>query len=164
MPAATASIAFPPFTFNTMASKSHQDILLMRWALFSVTGIILIVALYSLGVTPAWSAALRASMAQPPFLISPESPSLSPGTGFLLCILVTLAVACDLLLIRGKLRKTAILVAFLILLTCFTPVLGLWGIFFNPVPCLLSSGAAGLLSIFWPQPDKQTSESTLTHE
>ena len=35
-----------------MPSKTHQDILLMRWALFSVAGIILIVVLYSLGVTP----------------------------------------------------------------------------------------------------------------
>lgn len=32
-----------------MAAKTHQDILLMRWALFSVTGIVLIVVLYSVG-------------------------------------------------------------------------------------------------------------------
>ena len=29
---------------------------------------------------------------------------------------------------------------------CFTPVLGLWGIFFNAVPCLLSAGSAGALA------------------
>ena len=45
-----------------MPSKTHQDILLMRWALFSVAGIILIVVLYSLGVTPAWAQALELSL------------------------------------------------------------------------------------------------------
>ena len=29
-----------------MPAKTHQDILLMRWALFSVAGLILLVALY----------------------------------------------------------------------------------------------------------------------
>lgn len=164
MLAASAAIAFPPLIFNTMASKSHQDILLMRWASFSVTGIILIVALYSLGITPSWAQALREAMAHSPFLVSPESPALSSVTGFLLCILLTLALAYDLLLIRGKLRKTAILAAFLILLACVTPVLGLWGIFFNAVPCLLSAGTAGLLAAFWPQPRQQPSAPSRTHE
>ena len=35
-----------------MPAKTHQDILLMRWALFSVAGLILLVALYYLGLTP----------------------------------------------------------------------------------------------------------------
>lgn len=149
-----------------MASKSHQDILLMQWALFSVTGIIFIVALYSLGVTPAWAHALKEFMADAPFLISPESPSLSPGEGFLLCILLTLALVYDLMLIRGMLRKTAILAAFLLLLAFFTPVLGLWGVFFNAVPCLLSTGIAGLLAILWPQAHttRQLSAPSRTHE
>ena len=38
-----------------MPAKTHQDILLMRWALFSVAGLILLVALYSLGLTPILS-------------------------------------------------------------------------------------------------------------
>ena len=42
-----------------MSSKTHHDILLMRWALFSIAGIALIVVLYSVGVTPSWSFALR---------------------------------------------------------------------------------------------------------
>ena len=69
-----------------MPAKTHQDILLMRWALFSVTGIVLIVVLYSVGVTPSWSFALRKAMAQAPFLLSPDAPALSPGGGFLLCL------------------------------------------------------------------------------
>ena len=56
-----------------MASKSHQDILLMRWALFSLTGIILIVVLYSLGVTPSWGFALKAAMVREPFLLAPDA-------------------------------------------------------------------------------------------
>lgn len=124
-----------------MPSKTHQDILLMRWALFSVAGIILIVVLYSLGVTPAWAQALKGAMASAPFLLAADAPALSPGMGFLLCIALTLALVYDLILIRGTLRKTAVLAAFLLLLACFTPVLGLWGIFFNAVPCLLSAGA-----------------------
>lgn len=148
----TAAITLPPSSFTAMPSHKHQDILLMRWALFSVTGIILIVVLYSVGVTPAWAQGLKEAMAPAPFLLGPETPALSPGTGFLLCIILTLALVYDLLLIRGTLRKTAVLVAFLLLLACFTPVLGLWGVFFNPVPCLLSAGCAGILAILWPQP------------
>lgn len=149
-----------------MLSHKHQDILLMRWALFSVTGIILIVVLYSVGVTPAWAQELKEAMAPAPFLLGPETPALSPGTGFLLCIILTLALVYDLLLICGTLRKTAVLAAFLLLLACFTPVLGLWGVFFNPVPCLLSAGCAGILAILWPQPppDQPISESPPAHE
>ena len=106
-----------------MPSKTHQDILLMRWALFSVAGIILIVVLYSLGVTPAWAQALKGAMASAPFLLAADAPALSPGMGFLLCIALTLALVYDLILIRGTLRKTAVLAAFLLLLACFTPVL-----------------------------------------
>lgn len=147
-----------------MASKSHQDILLMRWALFSLTGIILIVVLYSLGVTPSWGFALKAAMVREPFLLAPDADALSPDAGFLLCILLTLGLVYDLMLIRGMLRKTAVLGAFLILLACFTPVLGLWGVFFNFVPCLLSAGTAGLLAILWPlttgsKPEHDTSPS-----
>ena len=90
-----------------MASKTHQDILLMRWALFSIAGIALIVVLYSVGVTPSWSFALRKAMAQAPFLLSPDAPALSPGGGFLLCILLTLGAAYNLLMMRGILRKSA---------------------------------------------------------
>ena len=48
----------------------------------------------------------------------------------------------------------------------FTPVLGLWGIFFNAVPCLLSAGSAGGLAILWPQPSPgpHHSEPPPTHE
>ena len=60
-----------------MPSKTHQDILLMRWALFSVAGIILIVVLYSLGVTPAWAQALKGAMASAPFLLAADAPALS---------------------------------------------------------------------------------------
>ena len=62
-----------------MAAKTHQDILLMRWALFSVTGIVLIVVLYSVGVTPSWAFALREAMTQAPFLLPPDAPALSPA-------------------------------------------------------------------------------------
>lgn len=162
----TAAITLPPSSFTAMPSHKHQDILLMRWALFSVTGIILIVVLYSVGVTPAWAQGLKEAMAPAPFLLGPETPALSPGTGFLLCIILTLALVYDLLLIRGPLRKTAVLAAFLLLLACFTPVLGLWGVFFNPVPCLLSAGCAGILAILWPQPppDQPISEPSPAHE
>lgn len=154
----TAAITLPPSSFTAMHSHKHQDILLMRWALFSVTGIILIVVLYSVGVTPAWAQGLKEAMAPAPFLLGPEAPALSPGMGFLLCIALTLALVYDLLLIRGTFRKTAVLAAFLLLLACFTPVLGLWGVFFNPVPCLLSAGCAGILAILWPQPPPPHSE------
>lgn len=149
-----------------MASKSHQDILLMRWALFSVAGIIFIVVLYSAGVTPSWTAALKEAMARAPFFLGPDSPALTPGTGFLLCILLTLSLVYDLLLIRGLYRKIAVLAAFLFLLACFTPVLGLWGVFFNAAPCLLSAGCAGALAVFWPQSKTQlrTSGPSSSHE
>ena len=161
-----AAIAFPPSSFTAMSSKTHQDMLLMRWALFSVTGIILIVVLYSLGITPAWAQSLKEAMAAAPFMLAPEAPALSPGMGFLLCMALTLALVYDLLLIRGTLCKTAVLAAFLLLLACFTPVLGLWGVFFNAIPCLLSAGSAGALAILWPQPSPgpPISESPLTHE
>ena len=119
-----------------MPSKTHQDILLMRWALFSVAGIILIVVLYSLGVTPAWAQALKGAMASAPFLLAADAPALSPGMGFLLCIALTLALVYDLILIRGTLRKTAVLAAFLLLLACFTPVLGLHLLQRRSVPAL----------------------------
>ena len=109
-----------------MPAKTHQDILLMRWALFSVAGLILLVALYSLGLTPIWARDLKEAMASAPFLLPPDAPALSPGTGFLLCMALTLALVYDLLLIRGTLRKTAVLAAFLLLLASFTPVLGNW--------------------------------------
>lgn len=160
----TAAITLPPSSFTAMHSHKHQDILLMRWALFSVTGIILIVVLYSVGVTPAWAQGLKEAMAPAPFLLGPEAPALSPGMGFLLCIALTLALVYDLLLIRGTFRKTAVLAAFLLLLACFTPVLGLWGVFFNPVPCLLSAGCAGILAILWPQPPPPHSEPPSAHE
>lgn len=149
-----------------MSSHKHQDILLMRWALFSVTGLILIVVLYSAGVTPAWAQGLREAMAAAPFLLGPEAPSLSPGMGFLLCIALTLALVYDLLLIRTTFRKVAVLTAFLLLLACFTPVLGLWGVFFNLVPCLLSAGCAGALAILWPHPPaiQSISEPPPAHE
>ena len=91
-----------------MPAKTHQDILLMRWALFSVAGLILLVALYSLGLTPIWARELKEAMASAPFLLPPDAPALSPGTGFLLCMALTLALVYDLLLIRGTLRKTAV--------------------------------------------------------
>lgn len=150
-----------------MPSKTRQDILLMRWALFSVAGIILIVVLHAAGVTPAWAQALKEAMASAPFLLEPDAPALSPGTGFLLCMALTLALVYDLLLIRGTLRRTAVLAAFLLLLACFTPVLGLWGIFFNAVPCLISAGSAGALAIFRPrtgEPGRHHSEPHPTHE
>lgn len=149
-----------------MPSHTHQDILLMRWALFSVTGIILIVALYSLGITPAWAQALKDAMAPAPFLLDPDAPALSPGIGFLLCMALTLTLAYGLLLIHGTLRKTAVLATFLLLLACFTPVLALWGIFFNAVPCLLSAGSAGILAILWspPSPGPHHSEPPPIHE
>lgn len=150
--AAPAAIVLPLFHLKAMPAKTHQDILLMRWALFSVAGLILIVALYSLGITPVWARGLKEAMASVPFLLPPEAPALSPGTGFLLCMAITLALVYDLLLIRGTLRKTAVLAAFLLLLACFTPVLGLWGFFFNAIPCLLSAGSAGALAILWPSP------------
>ena len=49
-----------------MPAKTHQDILLMRWALFSVAGLILLVALYSLGLTPIWARELKEAMASAP--------------------------------------------------------------------------------------------------
>ena len=103
-------------------------------------------------------------MTQAPFLLPPDAPALSPGAGFLLCILLTLAVACNLLLMRGLLRKSAVLAAFLLLLACFTPALGLWGVFFNFVPCLLSAGTAGLLAILWPLPAEREQEPSPSHE
>ena len=149
-----------------MPAKTHQDILLMRWALFSVAGLILLVALYYLGLTPVWGRELKEAMASAPFLLPPDAPALSPGTGFLLCMAWTLALVYDLLLIRGTLRKTAVLAAFLLLLASFTPVLGLWGLFFNAVPCLLSAGSAGALAILWPQtpPVRRHSEPPSAHE
>ncbi len=163
--AATAAIALPLFSFKAMPAKTHQDILLMRWALFSVAGLILIVALYSLGITPVWARGLKEAMASAPFLLPADAPSFSPGTGFLLCMALTLALVYDLLLIRGTLRKTAVLAAFLLLLACFTPALGLWGFFFNAVPCLLSAGGAGALAILWPpSPPRHHSEPPPAHE
>lgn len=165
--AAAAAIALPSFSFTAMPPKTLRDILLMRWALFSVAGIILIVVLHAVGVTPAWATALKEDMAQAPFLLGPDAPALSPGAGFLLCMALTLASVYDLLLIRGTLRKTAVLAAFLLLLVCFTPVLGLWGIFFNAVPCLISAGSAGALAIFWPRAGgtgRHHSEPPPTHE
>lgn len=149
-----------------MPAKTHQDILLMRWALFSVAGLILLVALYSLGLTPIWARDLKEAMASAPFLLPPDAPALSSGTGFLLCMALTLALVYDLLLIRGTLRKTAVLAAFLLLLASFTPVLGLWGLFFNAIPCLLSAGSAGTLAILWPQtpPARRYSEPPSAHE
>lgn len=149
-----------------MPAKTHQDILLMRWALFSVAGLILLVALYYLGLTPVWGRELKEAMASAPFLLPPDAPALSPGTGFLLCMALTLALVYDLLFIRGTLRKTAVLAAFLLLLASFTPVLGLWGLFFNAVPCLLSAGSAGALAILWPQtpPVRRHSEPPSAHE
>ena len=44
-----------------MPAKTHQDILLMRWALFSVAGLSLLVALYYLGLTPVWACLLYTS-------------------------------------------------------------------------------------------------------
>lgn len=152
MLAYAAAVALPSFSFTVMPSRQHQDMLLIRWALFSVTGLILIVALYSAGVTPAWAQGLREAMASAPFLLDPTAPALSPGAGFLLCIALTLALVYDLLLIRGTGRKTAVLAAFLLLLAGFTPVLGLFGLFFNPFPCLISSGCAGALAVLWPPP------------
>lgn len=138
----------------------------MRWALFSVAGLILLVALYYLGLTPVWGRELKEAMASAPFLLPPDAPALSPGTGFLLCMALTLALVYDLLLIRGTLRKTAVLAAFLLLLASFTPVLGLWGLFFNAVPCLLSAGSAGVLAILCPQtpPVRRHSEPPSAHE
>ncbi|MFR1412221.1 MAG: hypothetical protein ACLSUW_07895 [Akkermansia sp.] len=91
-----------------MPAKTHQDILLMRWALFSVAGLSLLVALYYLGLTPVWAGA-EGSHGLRPVSASPGRPALSPGTGFLLCMALTLALVYDLLLIRGTLRKTAVL-------------------------------------------------------
>ena len=135
-----------------MPAKTHQDILLMRWALFSVAGLILLVALYSLGLTPIWARELKEAMASAPFLLPPDAPALSPGTGFLLCMALTLALVYGLLL--------------LLLLASFTPVLGLWGLFFNAIPCLLSAGSAGTLAILWPQtpPARRHSEPPSAHE
>lgn len=149
-----------------MPAKTHQDILLMRWALFSVAGLILLVALYYLGLTPVWGRELKEAMASAPCLLPPDAPALSPGTGFLLCMALTLALVYDLLLIRGTLRKTAVLAAFLLRLASFTPVLGLWGLFFNAVPCLLSAGSAGVLAILCPQtpPVRRHSEPPSAHE
>ena len=86
----------------------------MRWALFSVAGLSLLVALYYLGLTPVWARELKEAMASAPFLLPPDAPALSPGTGFLLCMALTLALVYDLLLIRGTLRKTAVLAVFLL--------------------------------------------------
>ena len=143
-----------------MPAKTHQDILLMRWALFSVAGLSLLVALYYLGLTPVWARELKEAMASAPFLLPPDAPALSPGTGFLLCMALTLALVYDLL------RKTAVLAVFLLLLASFTPVLGLWGLFFNAVPCLLSAGSAGVLAILCPQtpPVRRHSEPPSAHE
>ncbi len=119
-----------------MPAKTHQDILLMRWALFSVAGLSLLVALYYLGLTPVWARELKEAMASAPFLCSPDAPTLSPGTGFLLCMALTLALVYDLLLIRGTLRKTAVLAVFLLLLGQLYPGAGAVGSFLQcrPMP------------------------------
>ena len=58
-----------------MPAKTHQDILLMRWALFSVAGLSLLVALYYLGLTPVWARELKEAMASAPFLLPPDAPA-----------------------------------------------------------------------------------------
>ena len=45
-----------------MPAKPHQDILLMRWALFSVAGQSQLVAHYYQGHTPDWARELQAAM------------------------------------------------------------------------------------------------------
>lgn len=163
--AATAAIALPLFHLKAMPAKTHQDILLMRWALFSVAGLSLLVALYYLGLTPVWARELKEAMASAPFLLPPDAPALSPGTGFLLCgvTLASFTICCSS---AARSRKTAVLAVFLLLLASFTPVLGLWGLFFNAVPCLLSAGSAGVLAILCPQtpPVRRHSEPPSAHE
>lgn len=143
-----------------MISKSHQDILLMRWALCSLAGIILIVVLYSTGITPDWTLSVRTAMTQPPFLLPADAPAPSAGAGFLLCILLTLAGVYNLLLIRGILCQISILLGFLIILACFMPVMGLWGVFFNTIPLVISLAAAGLTAILWTLPGRESPPSS----
>ena len=77
-----------------MPAKTHQDILLMRWALFSVAGLILLVALYYLGLTPVWGRELKEAMASAPFLLTPEAPAHYTGKGILLWMGLTRAQDC----------------------------------------------------------------------
>ena len=58
-----------------MPAKTHQDILLMRWALFSVAGLSLLVALYYLGLTPVWARELKEAMASALSLIHISEPT-----------------------------------------------------------------------------------------
>lgn len=141
-----------------MPTKTRQDILFMRWALFSVIGLILLVGLYSLGIASSWDQFLKEALYSEPFLLSPDSPFLTPGKGFLLSMALTLAMVYDLLLIQNKFHKIAVLAIFIILLVGFTPTLALWGVFFTPTPCLISVGSAGILSIIY---SKQPSVSFL---
>ncbi|UQT43466.1 hypothetical protein M5E88_12320 [Akkermansia muciniphila] len=77
--AATAAIALPLFHLKAMPAKTHQDILLMRWALFSVAGLSLLVALYYLGLTPVWARELKEAMASAPFLLPRTPPPFLPA-------------------------------------------------------------------------------------
>ncbi len=151
-----------------MAGKSTQDILLMRWAAVSVTGLLINVLLYCLGITPACSLSLVQTLQGAPFLLPPDAPCLSPGMAFMLDVTLTLALSFNLLLIRRALHRFCILGVFLMLVACFTPVLALWGIFFNALPVLISTACAGMAASILPHrapAPRNTTESPLTdHE
>ncbi len=151
-----------------MAGKSTQDILLMRWAIVSVIGLLINVLLYCLGITPVWSLYLAQALQAAPFLLPADAPALSPGMAFMLDVTLTLALSFNLLLIRCALRRYCILIVFLMLVACFTPVLALWGVFFNALPVLISTSCSGLAVAILPHttaPPQKTTESTLSdHE
>lgn len=62
-----------------MPAKTHQDILLMRWALFSVAGLSLLVALYYLGLTPVWARELKEARPPPRFCFPRTPPPFLPA-------------------------------------------------------------------------------------
>ncbi len=131
----------------------------MRWASFSVMGLLLAVAIYIPGYSPTWALYLAEYLAQPPFLLPLDAPALSPGMAFLLDVILTLALTYNLLLIRSAAGRFFILFTFLILLACFTPVLALWGIFYNGISAILACAAAGLLAALMPHKTAQPEAS-----
>ncbi len=133
-----------------ITAKSKQDKMLMCWALYSFLGLVFLVVLYYLGISPLWVYELQQEMMGPPVYLPEDALMLSPLAGFILTIILTCSLTGALLMMHTIWRRLGILLWFLILLASFVPVLSLWGVFFNALSPMVSCTFAGILVLIFP--------------
>ncbi len=134
-----------------MSTSTAKDKLLIHWATWTIIGATGIVLSHYLGFLPLWVEEWRSFFADAPFYLPSDAYSLPRTFNFILTIALILLLVFNLLHIGKRRQRTLVWLGSIILITLFTPVLSLWGVYFNAVPYIISFFIAGLGAVYSPK-------------